>query len=86
MLLAWRIANEFEGGKEALSDAYQGVYFSEKMISVYALDPDANEYCKSLLDEKTHLIGVNGLDAVSEVIGDDYDRLYHLYLKLKRGK
>lgn len=86
MLLAWRIANEFEGGKEALSDAYQGVYFSEKMISVYALDPDANEYCKSLLDEKTHLIGVNGLDAVSEVIGDDYDRLYHLYLKLKRDK
>lgn len=86
MLLAWRIANEFEDGSKALSDVYQGAYFSEEIVSVYALDSDADEYCKSLIDEKTHLIGVNGLDAVSEIIGDDYDRLYSLYLKLKRGK
>lgn len=86
MLLAWRIVKDFDGGLKELSEVYQGVYFSEEMISAYALDPDADEYCKSLIDEKTHLIGVNGLDAVSEVIGDDYDRLYHLYLKLKRNK
>ncbi|MCQ2160745.1 MAG: ATP-binding protein [Bacteroidales bacterium] len=86
MLLAWRIVNEFQDGKEALQEVYQGVYFNERTISVYALDPDADIYCKNLIDEKTHLIGINGLDAVSEVIGDDYDSLYRLYLKLKRGK
>lgn len=86
MLLACRIVEEFESGKEALDKIYKGVYFNEKKISVYALDPYANEYCKNLIDEKTHLIGMNSLDAVSEIIGDEYDRLYQLYLKLKRGK
>lgn len=86
MLLACRISNEFQDGEKLLSEQYRGVYFGDQMISVYALDPDADSYCKSLIDEKSHLIGINGLDAVSEVIGDDYDRLYRLYLKLKRGK
>lgn len=86
MLLAWRISNEFQDGEKLLSEQYRGIYFGDQMISVYALDPDADSYCKSLIDEKSHLIGINGLDAVSEVIGDDYDRLYRLYLKLKRGK
>lgn len=86
MLLAWRIANEFVDGHKVLSEQYNGITFGYDMISVYALDPDADSYCKSLIDEKTHLIGMNDLDAVSEVIGDDYDRLYRLYLKLKRGK
>ena len=86
MLMAWRIANEFQDGAKVLAENYNGVYFGDQMISVYALDPDADSYCKNLIDEKTHLIGINGLDAVSEVIGEAYDRLYRLYLKLKRGK
>lgn len=86
MILAWRIINEFEEGASSLSEMYDGIYLNDNMMSVYALDPDAENYCTNLIDEKTHLIGINGLDAVSEVIGDDYDRLYRLYLKLKRGK
>lgn len=86
MILAWRIINEFKEGADSLSEIYDGIYLNDKMMSVYALDPDAESYCTNLIDEQTHLIGINGLDAVSEVIGDDYDRLYRLYLKLKRGK
>lgn len=85
-LLAWRIYNEFEGGKTAIDAVYDGVCFTHDILAVYALDPDDDEYCKDLKDEKTHLIGMNNLDAVSDIIGDEYDRLYRLYHKLKSGK
>lgn len=85
-LLAYRIINEFDDGYEHLKEVYDGVYLSDELISVYSLDPESDSYCKSLIDEKTHLIGINSLDSVSDVIGDEYDRLYHLYLKLKRAK
>lgn len=85
-LLAWRISSELEGGKAAISTVYNGVCFSHDILAVYALDPDTDEYCKDLKDEKTHLIGMNNLDSVSDIIGDEYDRLYCLYHKLKRGK
>lgn len=85
-LLAYRIINEFDGGAEHLKEVYDGVYLNDELISVYSLDPESDIYCKSLIDEKTRLIGINSLDSVSDVIGDEYDRLYHLYLKLKRAK
>lgn len=85
-MLAWRIYSEFEGGKAAIDEVYDGVCFTHDIIAVYALDPDADEYCKDLKDKNTHLIGINNLDAVSDIIGDEYDRLYRLYHKLKRGK
>ena len=84
-LLAYRIINEFDDGYEHLKEVYDGVYLSDELISVYSLDPESDIYCKSLIDEKTRLIGINSLDSVSDVIGDEYDRLYHLYLKLKRA-
>lgn len=46
MLLAWRIASEFQDGAKVLAENYNGVYFGDKMISVYALDLDADSYCK----------------------------------------
>ena len=41
-------------------------------------------YCKSLISEKTGLVSVNELDSVSEVIGDDFDRLYDLYRQVNK--
>ena len=55
-------------------------------VAVYSLggDENAENYCRSLISEKTGLISVNELDSVSENIGDDFDRLYSLYLKTKK--
>jgi len=55
-------------------------------VAVYSLNPDSEEYCKSLISEKTRLVSVNELDSVSEYIGDDFDRLYTLYLQTKKKK
>ena len=53
------------------------------LVAVYGLYPNGKEYCKSLISEKTGLISVNELDSVSEIIGDDFDRLYNLYRQVK---
>lgn len=50
-------------------------------LAIYALSDDNQLCCKSLLDEKTKLIGMNALDAVSDIIGSDFRKLQQLYLK-----
>lgn len=57
-------------------------------VAVYGLYPNAEdeEYCKSLISERTSLISVNELDSVSEVIGEDFDKLYRLYMNTLKKK
>lgn len=57
-------------------------------VAVYSLNPNAtNEpFCKSLISEKNGFVSVNELDSVSEIIGDDFDRLYNLYRQINRKK
>ncbi len=50
-------------------------------LAIYALSDDDQLCCKNLLDEKTKLIGMNALDAVSDIIGSDFRKLQQLYLK-----
>jgi len=50
------------------------------------LDPESKEYCKSLISKKTGLVSVNELDSVSEVIGNDFDKLYRLFSKVTKSK
>ena len=52
-------------------------------VAVYGLYPTAksNNYCKSLIAERTGLISINELDSVSEMIGERFDQLYQLYLE-----
>lgn len=61
-------------------------YVSPQQVSVYKLDPSAEMYCVDLKNPKTGLISVNSLDAVSEYIGEDYDRLLNIYLQEMRKK
>ena len=55
-------------------------------VAAYSLNPNDEDgvYCKSLISEKTGMISANELDSVSEVIGDDFDRLYDLYRQVKK--
>lgn len=57
-------------------------------VAVYGLYPTANSnnYCKSLIAERTGLISINELDSVSEMIGERFDQLYQLYLKTFKKK
>ena len=57
-------------------------------VAVYGLYPTAerNDYCKSLIAERTGLISINELDSVSEMIGERFDQLYQLYLKTFKKK
>lgn len=57
-------------------------------VAVYGLYPNTEdeEYCKRLISERTGLISINELDSVSEVIGEDFDRLYRLYMNTLKRK
>ena len=57
-----------------------------KDVAVYSLGTktEDNDYCRSLISQVTGLVSINELDAVSEYIGDDYERLYSLYLRTKK--
>ena len=59
---------------------------NSKDVAVYSLGPKDNDsvYCRSLISKTTGLVSINELDVVSEYIGDDYDRLYSLYLRTKK--
>lgn len=56
------------------------------VVAVYGLYPNGKECCKNLISEKTGLVSVNELDSVSEIIGDDFDRLYDLYRQVNKKK
>ena len=57
-------------------------------VAVYGLYPagSSNDYCKSLIANRTGLISINELDSVSEMIGERFDQLYQLYLKTFKKK
>jgi hypothetical protein len=57
-------------------------------VAAYSLNPNDEDgiYCKSLISEKTGMISVNELDTASIYIGDEFDRLYRLYVKIIKSK
>ncbi len=84
LMLAYRLQHIEEVREEAEKIIVPGYTVNPDDVAVYSLDPDGDKYCQSLISEKTGLVSVNELDTVSEVIGDDFDRLYRLYLKTKK--
>lgn len=61
-------------------------HVSPQKVSVYKLDPLSEKYCEDMKNPDTGLIGLNSLDVVSEYIGEDYDRLFEIYLTELRKK
>ena len=47
-------------------------------FQAYALKPDSDEYCHSIMEESNHLIGQNFIDEATEDIYDEFDFLYSL--------
>lgn len=47
-------------------------------VQVYALSPNTEIYCHSILDQETGLIGENYLDTITEELNNDFEVLYSL--------
>lgn len=81
LMLAYKLHHIEEVREEAEKIIVPGYTVNPDDVAVYSLNPNSEEYCKSLISEKTGMVSVNDLDSVSEVIGDDYDQLMRLYVK-----
>lgn len=84
LMLAYKLQHIEEVREEAEKIIAPGYTVNPDDVAVYSLDPESDEYCKSLISEKTGLVSVNELDSVSEIIGDDFDRLYDLYRQVNK--
>lgn len=84
LMLAYKLQHIEEVREEAEKIIVPGYTVNPDDVAVYSLDPESEVYCKSLISEKTGLVSVNELDSVSEIIGDDFDRLYDLYRQVKK--
>ena len=82
LMLAYKLHHIEDVREEAEKIIGPGYTVNPDDVSVFALDPNSEVYCKSLISEKTGLVSVNELDSVSEVIGNDFDKLYRLYSKV----
>ena len=87
LMLAYRLHQNKDLREQVEEIVKHGVTVNPNNVAVYSLNPDnEEEYCNNLISEKTGLISINELDSVSEIIGDDFDRLYTLYLQTKKKK
>ena len=86
LMLAYRLHQNEEVREQVEEIVKSGFTVNPDIVAVYSLNPDDKKYCKSLISEKTGLVSVNELDSVSEIIGDDFERLYSLYLQTKKKK
>lgn len=85
-MLAYKLYEHEEIREQVEEIVKPGFMVSPDDVAVYSLDPKSEVYCKSLINEKTGLVSVNELDSVSEIIGDDFDRLYDLYRQVNKKK
>lgn len=65
-------------GVEKLTGEDERLDVAPKDFRAYALKPGCGEYCKSIFDSKTQLIGENYIDEATENIYADFDFLYKL--------
>lgn len=85
-MLAYKLHHIEKVREEVEKIIVPGYTVNPDVVAVYGLYPDDKEYCKSLISEKTGLVSVNELDSVSEIIGDDFDRLYDLFRQVNKKK
>lgn len=74
--------------REAIENRFETSLFDEEKkerlnvladkFQAYSLNPIGEVYCKSIVDEETHLIGENNIDKATESIYDEFDFLYSL--------
>ena len=86
LMLAYKLREHEEIREQVEAIVKPSFTVNPDFVAVYGLCPGEQEYCKNLISEKTGLVSVNELDSVSEIIGDDFDRLYNLYRQVNKKK
>ena len=80
MLTAGRLAKNEELA-EVVEDILPAIYHVDSsQVSAYALG-DEDVYCRNIINAKTGTIDQNYLDTASDVLSDEFNRLYRLYVK-----
>ena len=87
-MLAHKLHEEEEFREQVESIVKPEFMVNPDDVAAYSLNPNNEDgiYCKSLISEKTGMVSVNALDTASIYIGDEFDRLYRLYVKMIKGK
>lgn len=88
LMLAHKL-HKYEGLREQTESIVKPEFMvNPDHVAAYSLMPDAEDgaYCKSLISEKTGMVSVNELDSASVSIGEDFDRLYRLYVKMIKDR
>lgn len=88
LMLAYKLYG-YEEYREQVENIVRPDYMvTPDSVAAYSLTPTSEDgvYCKSLISVKTGMVSMNELDSASIYIGEDFDRLYHLYVKAIKGK
>ena len=89
LMLAYKMMHNHEEFREKVEEIVNpDCMVNPADVAAYSLNPNDADgiYCKSLISEKTGMISVNELDTASIYIGDEFDRLYRLYVKIIKSK
>lgn len=84
LMLAYKLFQINELKDEVRQIVDERYMVNPENVAVYSLELEKEENCKSIISEKTGLISINSLDSASEFIGEDYERLYRIFLKSKK--
>ena len=76
--------NGFRSYQQA--DLLDGRFQSAFLLQLFPPDDEDGVFCRSLISEKTGMVSVNELDTVSIYIGEEFDRLYDLFIKQRKNK
>ena len=79
-LLASLVAKDARYKDEVLKILPEEYHLTSGDVGAYALGGE-NNYCKDILNKETGTIDQNYLDTASSVMGDEFGKLYKLYLK-----
>ena len=66
------------GTAELRESANERINLLSHEVQVYALSPNKEIYCHSIIDQESGLIGENYLDTITEELNDDFEVLYLL--------
>lgn len=82
-LLAGKIAGIEKYKEEVCSILSEEFHLLPETVAAYALG-DEKEYCKDVMNGNTNTIDQNYLDTTSSIIGQEFGKLYKLYIKSLR--
>jgi ABC-type ATPase involved in cell division len=88
LMLAYKMHNHEEFREKVEEIVNPDCMVNPADVAAYSLNPNDEDgiYCKSLISEKTGMVSVNELDTASMFIGEDFDKLYRMFVKSIKSK